>query len=280
VCLHCGLERSLGPIFAGIFLGKKIQPSSIVSAVIALFGVAILENLLPLGSLTPPVAAVLAADAKTFMGIGIGDLLALGQPLGFGYAVMRVEHYIERFRDIPNHVLTMTAAQCVTVCCLAFLWVLIDCGGKVPNMSYMIETHYLITLCWTGIVTTVGACVLQGIALRKASATDAALIFSSEPVWGSLFAGWLLNETMNMTTYIGGGFILLACVLGSLAGGHEATNTATTTTTTTTGRSAKMSVLKSKRSDISVHSGEDSLLPTRLVVNNNSTTNAVFGRSI
>ena len=249
------------PIFAGIFMGRKIERINIISASIALFGVAILENLLPLGSLAPPSEAIKSGDAPvSFMGLGIGDILALGQPLGFGYAVMRVEHYMEKFQDVPNRVLTVTAAQCITVCFLTFVWVLVDNKGKVPDMSYLLETHYLLALLWTGIVTTVGACVLQGIALQKASATDAALIFSSEPIWGSLFAGWLLRERTTTTTYIGGFFIIVACLLGSLAGGHESSSPPPTD-----GAKRRIAArLKSKQSDISNSSEDSSLLPTRV----------------
>jgi drug/metabolite transporter (DMT)-like permease len=248
------LEVVSVPIFAGIFLGKKIQPINVVSASVALFGVAILENLIPIGfevvTDAPPQLH------NTIFGIGIGDILALGQPVGFGYAVMRVEYYMEKFADVPNKVLTLTASQCVTVCGLTFVWMLVDCNGQIPDLSYMMESHYLIALGWTGIVTSVGVCVLQGIALQKASATDAALIFSSEPVWGSLFAGWLLNEQLTTTTYIGGFFILLACVLGSLGGSHDSKPTNPT--------KQRRSVMKSKQSDVSLSSnGNDSLLPTR-----------------
>lgn len=247
------LEVVSVPIFAGVFMGKKIQPINIVSASIALFGVAILENLIPIG-----LEVATAAPAKlhdTIFGIGIGDILALGQPLGFGYAVMRVEYFMEKFSDVPNRVLTLTASQCVTVCALTFVWMLVDCHGQIPDMSYMMESHYLFALGWTGIVTTVGVCVLQGIALQKASATDAALIFSSEPIWGSIFARWLLKEQLSTMTYIGGFFILLACVLGSLCGSQDSTPT--------NPAKQRMNRLKAKQSDVSVSSGNDSLLPTR-----------------
>jgi drug/metabolite transporter (DMT)-like permease len=204
------------------------------------------------------------------MGVGVGDLLALGQPIGFGYAIMRVDYYTQRYQEIPNRVLTMTASQMVTVCVLHFFWVLIDDNCHIPDLSYMIEIHRIIALAWTGIVTTVGACVLQGLALERISATDAALIFSSEPVWGSLFAGWLLNERMSFTTYIGGFFILLACIIGSLTGdgGHGASpsprNLYPSPTTNLQG-------LKSRMSDVSLSS--DSSLPTRHLFDNG------FGRA-
>ena len=67
-----------------------------------------------------------------------GDLIALGQPFGFGLAFMRIEHYVEKFKDVENRVLTISAAQCVAVGFLSFLWVLYDYHGIIPNMEYMV----------------------------------------------------------------------------------------------------------------------------------------------
>lgn len=70
---------------------------------------------------------------------------------------------------------------------------------------------------WTGIVTTVIAIYLEGVALQTASATEAAITFASEPVWASLFAAWLLHERLNINSYVGGAIILAACLIGSVA---------------------------------------------------------------
>jgi drug/metabolite transporter (DMT)-like permease len=224
---RCSFISSLSvvtiPFMAALFMGKPLRPMSVVSAMIALVGVAILENIISIGGAggaggQAAAAAVEAAmpAGSTIFGVSKGDLLALGQPFGFGYGVMRIEHYMEKFAHIPSRVLTITATQCVTVCVSMFFWVLWDYGGTLPDLTYMLEPHRLIALGWTGAISTVGALIIQAIALQKASATDAALIFSSEPIWGCLFAGWLLNEKMSKTTYIGGAFILVACVLGSV----------------------------------------------------------------
>jgi drug/metabolite transporter (DMT)-like permease len=75
----------------------------------------------------------------------------------------------------------------------------------------------LAAIAWTGIVTTVLAIYFEGVALQTATATDAALTFSSEPVWASLFGVWLLHEHLNLNAYIGGSIILTACVIGALS---------------------------------------------------------------
>jgi hypothetical protein len=87
---------------------------------------------------------------------------------------------------------------------------LYDYNGSFPNMAYMVsqsigrvvmqlrtsylyvlllqmDPHRLAAVGWTGIVTTVVAIYLEGIALETASASEAALLFASEPVRASLF---------------------------------------------------------------------------------------------
>lgn len=66
-------------------------------------------------------------------------------------------------------------------------------------------------------MTTVFAIFLQGIALETASATEAALMFASEPVWASIFGAWLLHEQVGVNSYVGGTIILAACVMSAVA---------------------------------------------------------------
>merc|ERR1712113_713807 len=130
---------------------------------------------------------------------------------------MRVEQYVEKFSDVDNRIMTLAAAQCCMVGFISLLWVLYDFDGSLPDLSYMIEPHHLIAIIWTGFVTTVGAIYLQGIALQGATASDAALIFVSEPVWASMVGFWLLDETLGRNSYIGGAVILISLVVGALA---------------------------------------------------------------
>ena len=79
------------------------------------------------------------------------------------------------------------------------------------------EPHRLAAVGWTGIMTTVVAIYLEGVALQTASATEAALTFASEPVWASMFGAWLLHEQLDANAYVGGAVILCACIMGALA---------------------------------------------------------------
>merc|ERR1712232_235479 len=68
----------------------------------------------------------LLAQLASSLGIEVGDIIALGQSIGFGFAFMRIEHYVEKFRDVDNRILTLSAAQCVMVGFISLLWVLYD----------------------------------------------------------------------------------------------------------------------------------------------------------
>ena len=217
----CSLTVVFVPLLALLLYGRPIQPANIVAAVIALTGVGVLEGMFDsttTSAITEAAATAgpLASIAST-LGVSPGDLLALGQPLGFGFAFIRIEHYQEKFKHVPNRVLTIAAAQCVAVGTMALLWVLHDYHGTLPNFGYLLEPHRMAAIGWTGIVTTVVAIFLEGIALQTASATDAAITFSSEPVWASLFGFLLLHEQLGMNSYIGGAIIMVACLVGSVS---------------------------------------------------------------
>jgi drug/metabolite transporter (DMT)-like permease len=233
----CSLTVVFVPVLAKLLYGKPIKTGNVVSAVIALAGVGVLEGMVDFNSLlgiapaaadagsalasstveTAAVATGPLASIASALGVSRGDILALGQPIGFGYSFLRIEHYQEKFKDVPNRVLTIAAAQCVAAGVLSTLWVLSDYQWSFPDFGYLAEPHRVATILWTGIVTTVFAIFLQGIALQKATATDAAITFTSEPVWASLFGFMLLGEQLGTNSYVGGVIIMLACLVGSFA---------------------------------------------------------------
>ena len=244
----CSLTVVFVPLVSLLLYGRPLKVKDLVAGAIAVSGVAVLEGLVDVktllgiapamavpDALAPTAASALASSsvetastttattlgplalvAKS-MGVKSGDLLALGQPVGFGFAFTRIEHYQEKFAQVPNRVLTIAAAQCVMVGLLSGFWVLYDYHGVLPDFGYMMEPHRIATLAWTGIITTLVAIYMEGIALQKASATDASIAFASEPVWASIFGFVLLGETLGFNAYVGGSIILTACLIGALA---------------------------------------------------------------
>jgi drug/metabolite transporter (DMT)-like permease len=154
----CSLTVVVVPMVNAICFGKPIKKISIISAILALSGVGVLEGLVDTSSLLgiqPALAdssEMVASTASTVaatgflgflqkMGIGNGDLLAILQPIGFGVSFIRIEHYVEKFSDVKNRVLTIAAAECVAVGLLSLFWVLYDFHGVVPNMEYMVSLN-------------------------------------------------------------------------------------------------------------------------------------------
>lgn len=246
----CSLTVVVVPVMSALIYGKPVKPLNIVAAAIALTGVGVLEGLVDVSTLIAPAVAAdgsavvqaattVASSSSTIetaqvaaasgpiqalanaLGVHRGDILALGQPIGFGYTFCRIEHYQEVYKDVPNRVLTIAAAQCFAVGLTSLIWVLMDYQWQLPNMEYLLEPHRMATIAWTGVVTTVGAIFLEGIALQRATATDAAISFASEPVWASLFGLWLLHEHLSTTTYVGGAIIMAACLVGALTDDNE-----------------------------------------------------------
>jgi hypothetical protein len=71
-------------------------------------------------------------------------------------------------------------------------------------------------LVWTGLVTTALTVYMETVALQTLSAAETTLIFSTEPLWGSLTAAWLLSESFGGRAIMGGGLIVAACLVSSL----------------------------------------------------------------
>jgi len=238
----CSLTVVFVPVVSAILYGRPIKRADVLAGLVAISGVAILEGLIDINNVLGAAPAVAdsseilaqttAASSSTVevatdpvaslaatIGIDKGSLLALGQPVGFGFAFTRIEATQEKFKDVPNRVLTIAAAQCVSVGILSLLWVLYDYDGVLPDFGYLIEWHRIATIVWTGIVTTVFAIYLEGIALQKATATDASIAFSSEPVWASMFGYLLLSENLGLNAYVGGAVIMTGCLIGALSEG-------------------------------------------------------------
>jgi drug/metabolite transporter (DMT)-like permease len=162
----CSLTVVVVPIISAFF-GKPIKAVNVASAAVALTGVGVLEGMIDVSALVgaQPALADTATDlvqtagiassslteasaaagggalanVAASMGVTKGDLLALGQPFGFGLSFMRIEHYVEKFEDVENRIMTISAAQCVAVGFFSLLWVLHDFHGTIPDFGYMVR---------------------------------------------------------------------------------------------------------------------------------------------
>lgn len=73
---------------------------------------------------------------------------------------------------------------------------------------------------WTGLISTAGTLWIEVEALRSVPASDAALVYTTEPVWGAILSWALLGEVMTKGSYVGAAFILLGSLVGQSGGAH------------------------------------------------------------
>ena len=115
------------------------------------------------------------------------------------------------------------AAHLLTVAVLAIGW----CAqaGQFPMSFERLHETVLqpsaslavpLSLLWVGLVTTSMTVFLETLAMEKVSAAESAVIFSSEPIWGTAFAAVLLGETIGWNTGIAAILIVLACSWSSV----------------------------------------------------------------
>ena len=128
-----GIQPALAEVttsVAGIQPALAEVATSVVQSVSAVDSSSITEAAAAGG----PLAAMAGA-----LGVSKGDILALGQPIGFGLSFMRIEHYVEKFEDVENRIQTIAAAECVMAGFCSLLWVLYDFHGTIPDFGYMVS---------------------------------------------------------------------------------------------------------------------------------------------
>ncbi|KAL2233310.1 UNVERIFIED_CONTAM: hypothetical protein Sindi_1511000 [Sesamum indicum] len=187
------------PLIDGM-LGSAVPPRTWFGALMSIIGVAMLES-----SGSPPC---------------VGDLLNFISALSFGIHMLRTEH-ISRSTKRENFLPLLGYEVCV-VAFLSTIWYFIEgwfTGGiqELNPSSWTWETILVwisvfpwIPALYTGIFST-GLCLwVEMAAMRDVSATETAIVYGLEPVWGAGFAWFLLGERWGV-----GGWIGAALVLGS-----------------------------------------------------------------
>lgn len=163
----------------------------------------------------------------------LGDLVAFGQPLGFGLSYIVLGQAME---EHPDDELPLAALQCAVIAAAAvgaacvgghtlpteLPWgaLLPDpasaAAAGVPSASWGVP----LAIAYTGVVSTALTIWLTAKVFKRLPPTDASLILASEPLWATLFAAVLLGEQFGPASAVGGALILsaLACNEGLLDG--------------------------------------------------------------
>ncbi len=173
------LSVILVPLFAGLG-GRRIPGWVWGGAALALVGVGLLSF-----DGTPP---------------NRGDAWTLLTALSYALYVLRLEHYAVRY---PAN--SLTAAQIVSVVGWSLVWV----GFERPS----VEAVPWGAMIYLGAVVTALTTWLMVLGQGKVSAPEAAVIYTLEPAWASLFAFLLLGEVLGVRGWLGAGLIFAAMLV-------------------------------------------------------------------
>ncbi|KAB1205732.1 hypothetical protein CJ030_MR7G028083 [Morella rubra] len=184
------------PLLDGM-LGAKVPALTWFGALMSILGVGMLES-----SGSPP---------------SVGDLFNFLSAVFFGVHMLRTEH-ISRSTKKENFLALLGYEVCIVALSSTLWYFLGRCFGgthecRPSSWTWTMLWKWMATFPWipavyTGIFST-GLCLwVEMAAMRDVSATETAIIYSLEPVWGAGFAWFLLGERWGAAGWIGAALVL------------------------------------------------------------------------
>ena len=195
----CGLNVLVVPLL-GVLGGRLPEKRIVIALLLALIGL-----------------AALCWDGGPW---GRGDTLALLGAFAFAVYVSMMALRTRR----ATRLMTLTAAQIVTVALCAAIWLLarevprttIDAGQDFANYwSYIGQglRQYGVNLGYLGVVATAAIISLQSWGQARTSANEAAVVYAFEPAAAAFFAFFWLGETMTPRGWIGAALLIAGMIV-------------------------------------------------------------------
>ncbi|CAN1328758.1 hypothetical protein LINPERPRIM_LOCUS34500 [Linum perenne] len=178
------------PLLDGM-LGATVPARTWFGVLMSVLGVAMLES-----SGSPPNA---------------GDLLSFLSAIFFGIHMLRTEHFSRKTEK--EDFLTLLGYEVCVVALSSLIWVVV--GGLLDGNQELSESSWTLPMMWDWVVSFPWMTALYsgvfstGLCLwAEVSATETAVIYGLEPVYGAGFAWLLLGERWGIAGWIGAAFVL------------------------------------------------------------------------
>ncbi len=176
------LNVILVPLF-GTILGRNLPKRILIAVIIAIVGISILS--------------------WEGGGFGIGDLLTFGCAIGVALYILAMESITPKHPTLP-----LVAVQLAVAALLGMGWALLHWDGEF----FAIASHFNLLL-YVGVMITAVPIWTQTQAQRWVSASEAALLYTLEPVFASVFSFFWLSEAPGNRGLLGAALILSATVI-------------------------------------------------------------------
>jgi len=152
----------------------------------------------------------------------LGDLVALGQPLGFGMSYIVIERAM---KDYPEDELPLAALQCLLIGA-ATLGIASTTAGAAPwdlpfdallpkaDAPSLAEAWAVpASVAYTGVWGTAATIWIQAAVFKRLPAVDASVILSTEPLWATGLAALMLGDAIGANHMVGGALIISALLV-------------------------------------------------------------------
>ncbi|MEM9276662.1 MAG: DMT family transporter [Cyanobacteria bacterium P01_F01_bin.143] len=141
----------------------------------------------------------------------IGDLWTLGTACCYALYITRIENHAHKF-----NALSLAATQMWCAVGLSLLWVAQDKSHWLTNFQALSDLPWS-SLLYLGLVVTTGTICIQTWGQARVKSTQAAVIYTLEPVWGLVFAYFILGEVLGWRGWFGAVLIVVATLMSQFA---------------------------------------------------------------
>lgn len=172
----------------GIFLGRKIDRYGIIGTILTVIGIAFLTIN---GSLTS---------------INIGDVLTILGAMFYAIQILLVDMFAKE-----EDVTVFTIVQ-ITMCFLFSLITMLIRGDLFFNITFNSRGGVI----YLAVFSTAIGLFLQVLGQKSTTETRAAIIMSTESVFGTIFAIILLNQALTIKVIIGCIIIFIAIIISEV----------------------------------------------------------------
>src|SRR5690625_420958 len=170
------------PIIAFLFYRKRLNISEVVGAVLALVGI---------GFMSLQISGT----------INFGDFLTFLCAIGFAFHIVYTARFVKGEDPIQLTIIQLLTAALIGI-------VIIGARGE---LAMPFEINALIPVVYLGLFSTTIAYLLQTAGQKLVTETKAAIILSTEALWGTIFSVIILSELITLRMTIGA-----ICILGAI----------------------------------------------------------------
>ena len=182
-----GVNVVIVPFIAFIIYKRRLEKFELYGAILALIGVAVLS-------------------LKWSATVNIGDMLTLGCAVMFAFHIFYTARFVRSRDPILLTLLQMTVAAvigCVTVLAMG-------------ETSFSMDPTGVSSVVYLAVFSTTLAFLMQTVGQKHLSETKAAIILSTESVWGMVVSVALAYEILTFRMFLGALIIFIAILLSEV----------------------------------------------------------------